>query len=765
MSENIQLGRYQIETHLGSGSYADVYRAQDTALKRIVALKVLRPAFLADQEAFERFVQEAQVTSGLFHPHIATVLDLGEAEGRYFIAMRYVEGAALSQILKERGPLPWAEALPIAEQVASALDFAHGKGLVHRDIKPSNILISPAEGAVLTDFGLVKALESSGLGTRTGSILGTPQYIPPEVWHGEPAGPAADQYALACILVEMLSGQVLFEAPTPWAIMAKHTAPLELPQEWPQGTPAGLEAVLSRALAKEPGERYASIGGFYAGIKGLVEAEQTQRAAQDKARREAEERARLEDEIKARLVAEELARREEEERVRQEAEARELAISEQQSASSDRPSAIRSQQSVGEEEVHARDESEKETFEADHLELPPETEVQETLQGTMGAGGKAPEMQRRWVAWAAGVVILLAIIVVGAVVMRGKDNQPVLPTAQEQTSLSTSTSVMGQGSTATKTPEVTPNPRAITPENIDAVQPMRFFRGGRWIESVAFSPDGRYLGYAGEGGIWIYDLVQNRQLFHLRGHTGQVHAIAFSADSTRLYSGGVDDGGGRIRAWDLSTGGELWSQVAASPDRGAHLDVSHDGRWLVSVGAGETVLWQLGESGLQIVWKVPQGGNKPIFSPNNDFIAFSEGSDGVYLVSIRDKSQSTFLPTKETAWGVAISPDSSIIASGSNVSGSENNKIWLWRVEGGELFRTIEGLTAPHENVAFSPSGEVLASGSWNGEVRLWLVSDGSVLRTFQKHSDKVTSLAFSPDGTLLATGSDDGTVWLWGVP
>lgn len=269
MPELTQLGRYKIETHLGSGAYADVYRAIDTALNRTVALKVLKAAYIADQEAFLRFVQEAQVAAALFHPHIATVLDIGQAEGYHFLAMRFVDGASLDRLIQQRGPLPWAVTWQIIEQIGSALQFAHSKGLVHRDIKPQNIILSDSEGAVLTDFGLVKALMSSGMQTRSGTMIGTPQYMAPEIWRGQPAVPATDQYALACVLVELLTGTAVFEAPTPPAVMLKHFQPLEFPSSWLAGTPDSLEPALRKALNQEAGDRFESISAFVNALRGM----------------------------------------------------------------------------------------------------------------------------------------------------------------------------------------------------------------------------------------------------------------------------------------------------------------------------------------------------------------------------------------------------------------------------------------------------------------------------------------------------------------
>lgn len=261
-----QLGRYQIDIPLGSGAYATVYRAVDTILKRPVALKILKPALLADDEALKRFFQEAQTLANLMHPHIAWVWDVGESESKHFIAMRYIDGRSLDKTLAERGRLPWTEALDIATQVAEALDFAHKRGLIHRDVKPQNIIVGVETGAALTDFGLVRALESSALTTHSGAIIGTPQYIAPEVWKGEESTPAVDQYALACVLTEMLTGETLFAGPTPPAVMMKHFAPLALPASFQTGTPAEIRLIIQRALAREPYDRYPTLREFTAAL-------------------------------------------------------------------------------------------------------------------------------------------------------------------------------------------------------------------------------------------------------------------------------------------------------------------------------------------------------------------------------------------------------------------------------------------------------------------------------------------------------------------
>jgi serine/threonine protein kinase len=255
-----QLGKYELLSSLGSGATAEVYQARDTVLGREVALKILKPALVADPGAFERFIREAQAAAGLFHPNIATVLDMGEAEGRYFIAMRYIPGQSLDKVLKEKGPLSWEQALQMLQQVGSALDFAHKKGLLHRDVKPSNIICSPEGEYVLTDFGLQKAMAASNLTSHTGAVLGTPAYIAPEIWNGQPTSPASDVYSLACVFCETLTGKVLFDGQTTQEIITKHLirGP-QLPGIWPERTPESIGKMLGKALAMLPQERYQSM--------------------------------------------------------------------------------------------------------------------------------------------------------------------------------------------------------------------------------------------------------------------------------------------------------------------------------------------------------------------------------------------------------------------------------------------------------------------------------------------------------------------------
>jgi serine/threonine protein kinase len=265
--ELTHLGRYQIKQRLGGGAHAVVYQAEDTLLNRTVALKVLKPIWAADPEMVGRFTREARAAANLMHSHIAWVFDFGEIQGFYFLAVRYVEGPTLDKLIVDRGKIPWQESLEYLSELGSALDYAHAKAVIHRDVKPKNIIVSTTEGAILTDFGLVKAGFDVSFQTKADMIIGTPEYIPPEIWNGESASPATDQYALACVFVEMLSGKPLFSSTRLDEIIRKHLEPPAFSDTWPGDMPSGAEVILRRALSPNPQERYPNLGSFVTALK------------------------------------------------------------------------------------------------------------------------------------------------------------------------------------------------------------------------------------------------------------------------------------------------------------------------------------------------------------------------------------------------------------------------------------------------------------------------------------------------------------------
>ena len=273
-----QVAGYQIEEPIGRGGMAVVYRALDLRLGRQVALKVLAP-HLGEDEAFrQRFIRESRAAAGVDHPHIIPVFEAGEADGVLFIAMRYVSYGDVRMLVDREGKLTTARTCVITAQVASALDAAHARGLVHRDVKPGNILLaesgaSGADHVYLSDFGLSKHSLAASTLTSTGQFMGTLDYVSPEQIQGHPADGRADQYALACTTVEMLSGSPPFRRDESMALLwAQLEAPPPPLTERRPDLPPAVDAVIRRALAKSPDDRYPTCLEFALALRGACEA-------------------------------------------------------------------------------------------------------------------------------------------------------------------------------------------------------------------------------------------------------------------------------------------------------------------------------------------------------------------------------------------------------------------------------------------------------------------------------------------------------------
>lgn len=272
MTEYKQLGKYKILNELGEGGFGIVYHAYDTILQRDVALKVLRTRSLSSPQDVKRFTTEAQSAARLDHPNLVKIYDYGEWERRYYLVMQYLPQGTLAQYIQKKGALALSEALPIIKQIASGLEYAHSQNIVHRDVKPSNILFDPHGNAVLTDFGLVKELQSSRDDSTTKTV-GTLAYIAPEIWDRKPVTPATDVYALACIVFEMLTGEILFKGDSEAEIMRRHFAERDEthPLRWSPHIPQSIMSVLFKALDIKPEERYSTVSQFWAALSDAAE--------------------------------------------------------------------------------------------------------------------------------------------------------------------------------------------------------------------------------------------------------------------------------------------------------------------------------------------------------------------------------------------------------------------------------------------------------------------------------------------------------------
>ncbi len=277
-----RLGRYEIVALLGRGGMAAVYRAHDTGLRRDVALKVLYPQYTYDETLVERFQREAVLAAGLDHPNIVPIYDVGEADGLVYIAMKLLGGPSLADVLRLRDALSPPELLPIVSQIASALDYAHARGIIHRDIKAANILLEQTEigdrraqipptnlqspisnlRGMLTDFGIAKSLDAPGL-TGTGVLIGTPDYMAPEqIRGGHTVDYRADIYALGVLVFRCLTGRRPFEGGTEEVLMGHLYGSIPDLASVAPSLPPAVGPVIGKAMARDPHDRYDSAGEF-----------------------------------------------------------------------------------------------------------------------------------------------------------------------------------------------------------------------------------------------------------------------------------------------------------------------------------------------------------------------------------------------------------------------------------------------------------------------------------------------------------------------
>jgi formylglycine-generating enzyme required for sulfatase activity/tRNA A-37 threonylcarbamoyl transferase component Bud32 len=267
-----KLGKYKIIEEVGRGGFADVYKAVDTTLDRTVALKFLEPRLLREPTFVERFQREAKLAANLKHPNIVFIHEFGWEAGTVYIAMEFLEGRTLKEVILQEGALPAARIVNMVGQIASALDYAHGRGLVHRDIKPSNIMVGADDHVTVMDFGIAKAATQTAL-TTTGRIFGTPEYMSPEQAEGlEEPDARSDVYSLGVVVYEMFTGKVPFSGTTPLSIMRGHAdKPPPRPSQINPAVSPAVEAVLLRALAKKREARHQSAGEMAQALTTAVE--------------------------------------------------------------------------------------------------------------------------------------------------------------------------------------------------------------------------------------------------------------------------------------------------------------------------------------------------------------------------------------------------------------------------------------------------------------------------------------------------------------
>jgi eukaryotic-like serine/threonine-protein kinase len=750
---------YQLVELIGEGGMSAVYRAHQAELDRDVAIKILSPNFVQQPNYGERFIREAKMAASLEHPHIVPIYDYGTfnlphtQEQMSFVVMRLLRGGSLWDYLQSGRKLSLNETTALIHDIAKALGYAHRRGIIHRDVKPSNIMFDENGMVYLVDFGIAKATQADMGLTADNIVLGTPPYISPEQWRGETISPAVDQYALAAIAYEIVTGRTAFDAPTPHSAMHRHLTETPPPAHTVDATiPPTVSKVLAKALSKQPEERYENVLAFANALRDGI----TEPIAEDTLILDTPEASGL--------------------GVTQPSRPLGAPLTDTQQAS-DLPLMFQPKQAPN---VNHGQQNQVAP------QPPPQTLPTRLPRQTSGFP------QRNIIAGIIGAAVLGSLLCAGLLALysalnnREDDTEIVAnltdfpPTAVDATLLAEVSVTEEQNATSTNLPPVEGEqdipPTAdlstgVGAENeevasVPTLQPMDLQPGqlspGQILfnqpetpaRDAVFSPDGQMVASAhGNGAVRLWRDLNSEPLL-LTGHNGIVTAVAFSPDGSMLASTGED---GTIRLWDTETG--TVSQVLSGHTAAARdVDFNSNGTQLVSVGEDNTVrLWDALNGTLLQTMTSDSRWLSVSFSPDdsriasggaNAQIAIWESATGVRVNSLAGHN--------EEVRSVAFSPDGTILASSST-----DNTIRLWQIDTEQTIRTmLHGQDV--WVVKFSPDGRFLASGGRDNNLRVWDVETGAELANLTGHTGWVIGADFSPTGDRLVSAGGDGTVRLW---
>ncbi len=796
------IGKYEILRELGRGGFAIVYEARDTKRDRTVALKILHPHWASDPTFAARFHAEAEAVIQLRPPHIVNVYETVE-DGSYLgFAMEYLPGRTLQEILEAQAQLPTERTLAILEQVAVALDYAHEAGLVHRDIKPSNILVDEYEDRddiKLVDFGLVRVLDSSDVYTKSGDVLGTPEYMAPEqadATRKDEIGPATDRYALGILAYQMLTGKLPFSGNTTAVMHAQINTPPPALSGPDNDFAPQVDAVFARILSKTPGDRYATAQDFVDALATAlfpVPAPPTRIPWGWIAAVSA---------LSVVILA--------------------LLWCQFGGWPCQTPPPSPTGTATPSPTLTATPDSGSPT---PTLTLTPPSTSHPTptslptlahpvLRGTplpFAVAALSPDNADRVQyagRWGKGVISDLAYSPDGAWLaattsvgiylydMKSLELVHFLETGGwvRSVAFAPDGTILASGS----------DTRKIDLWRVPEGTHIKALEGHRdWVRSVAFSPDGRLLvSGSDDTTVRIWQVQEGLLLRVLRGHANHVYSVAFSPDGTLVASGSCATGSsecdqGEIRVWRAADG-VLLHRLTRHAGLVNTLDFAPDGTWLASGARDSNVmLWNVAEGTLAYtltlhtksvnavafsregarllsasadntvrVWQM----NAPsfvstvkthtnavyagAFAPDGTTLATGSGDGTLQLwhTAEEDGAYHTWIGFDDGLQDMAMAPADSIIFTTMH----EDPAVYVRNIESGIVEQRLAEHTAAVRALAYSPERKLLASGSEDATIGLWQLEDGQLrfIRKVSAHTDQVLSVAFSPDGQYLVSGS-----------
>jgi serine/threonine protein kinase len=716
------LAGYRLEAQVGAGGMAVVFRARDERLGRVVALKILAPALASDEAFRRRFIAESRAAAAVDDPHIIPVHEAGEADGVLFIAMRFVPGGDLRQVLTREGALAPARAAEFISPVASALDAAHAAGLVHRDIKPANILVDAKAGrpdhVYLSDFGVSKgAVSSVGL-TGTGQFLGTPDYSAPEQIQGRAVDGRADQYALACLAYELLTGEPPFERDQGLAVLYAHLSepPPSLVARRPD-LPEAAGRVLARAMAKAPEDRYGSCAEFAGALRaafGLA-------PYHSRGPGSGPDHPRPEFAVPA--------------------------------AASTGKAAVLEDMAVA-----ATIDWVPRGAPTDAVDSPA---AAVTGRGPARPGGSGPETswirRHRLPAIAVAGAVVAAAVIVPLALASPPSHPKAVSSAGASSSASHSSSPSPSASAS----------RSSSPIVIRSSTPTELTTGdSSEVTTGAFSPSGATLaGGAIVGGTtYLWNVATGKVTATLPDPSSRgVRADVFSPNGQMLATA---DNNGTTYLWNVATG----SQIAALPDPDGENTLtaafSPNGQLLATGDYnGHAYLWDVATRSLIATLHSPDNGQvwSLAFSPSGTTLAVAGYYGTTYLWDVATRRLTATFPDPSggTVIAVAFSPNGTTLAAADG-----NGHTYLWDVATRSQTADLTDPGGQGAFLVFSPSGAILAAADQNGSTYLWNVATSTLIITFTDPDNQhlLYWAGFSPSGKTLAVADGNHGIYLWNI-
>jgi WD40 repeat protein len=810
---------YEVLGVLGRGGMGVVYKARQPGLNRLVALKMIRAGGHADERELARFRAEAVAVARLRHPNIVQVYEVGEHDGLPFFSLEYVEGGPLSKRL-DGTPLPPRQAAELAEALARAMHYAHTEHIVHRDLKPANVLLQIADCRLqteeqsvqsaicnlqsaipkITDFGIAKRLDQEKGQTRTGAVMGTPSYMPPEQAAGrtKEVGPLSDVYALGAILYEMLTGRPPFKGETLMDTVRQVTSDEPVPPtRLNSKVPRDLQVICLKCLEKDPRRRYASAGELADDLRRWLGGEPI-RARPAGAAERAVKWARRRPAAALLLGVSALAAlavlglgawhyadtQAYNARLRAE---KGRADDERDRAKDNEEKANRERERAEERELAARRYwyvSDMNLVQHQAWEQNQVARALELLERQRPQDGQQDLRGFEWYYWRR--------LCHSALLTLGGHTRPVQAVACTRDG---KTLITGGDDGAVKfwdaetgRPQGEPLPLPASPVKALALSPdgkelaVGHLHGTieRWnvaartevrpplrirpkvkgalppaVVALAYSPDGKSLAFAAADGQVAQWEPGTGQVRPAHAHAGRALALAYSPDGKVLATGGDDK---VIKLWDTNADKELRSPLAGHTDRIWSLAFAPDGKALASGSDDRTIkLWDVGTWKERAALTGHKGGVVAVaFAPGGRLASGSYDQ----TVKLWDVGTGQELSTRK---GHGAKVNAVAFASdGRLASASDDTTVKVWDALRDPERTLLRGHAKWVESVAFAPVGQVLATAGQDETVRLWDPETGKELRLLRPGQGTVFGVAFSPDGKLLATAGADRTVKLW---